>query len=639
MPENEIHNPHSSETNASPLPENFAEEFKNERDLFMEGFSARLDNAGRAMSRYLTTKELAQWNRLMGISSEIYGIEIKEKPTHNSYDISESCILDIFSAAKSLLHYQNIEERKKLAKQHNLLDSYEPLAQYQHFDDSGIVLCKIDELSIMDMVSNKKLPAGALFSSFIDSLSEDTSTSETKPAYQDPLTNLYPKTAENIYMKAELATISVFLMSRMNPQFFERRDLIQGNQKIAREIIDKTKQITGGARHHIENTHNTLLDPRSSDFIALKKQVEMWLLKNDASASIPVMHRVGFIKNIFYDYRMAKKLAQADINNSSDFYKLLSQSLLEYAQSRLTEEGYLTSDDIPTILDTDQIVPGDTPSIDDLKKTANAIFLKSRKSEYTINPEEINWKNLVPPAKVDVEFPMGNGRLINLILFYKNDKGESLQLKVYFDTKKNIMDWIFMDESDDPSMLDIKNAVMYASYEILNNAAQQTEAEYQQKHRTKQVLTTPQSPRPKTEYVPREKEERKEQSRHLSAIEQILITRIAGTPTPETPRVKNQITLPDENQLEDLMNRISIPDRHIIITGLQRYNDEAVGEFIMLKGENDEGEKIYRLRINAGPRGGTRVLMQETKSEDTPQNTRQFKITDIGYRKNIYRKL
>ncbi len=641
MPNNEIPNP--TETNANPFPENLEEELKKETALFLKEISIRGDSATGAL-RSLPTDARAQWMSAINKNSELMETTIIKKDILGFAD--DNCgrpVSDVYTAARCLLLDQTIEDRRKIAKQHKVLELYDPMAQYERFHESGVALCKIGQLSISDIASNKKLPAIAVLSSFTESIAQVNPISETNPIYQDPLVNLYPNTAKITYTDAKLAMLSVFALSSMNPQILERTDLIQGNPKITAEIIKKAKQIAGQARVHLNNITDTLLEPNSSDFISLKELMEKWLLKTDKSVLVaPFLTSSGLIKDSVYDYRKAKKLAQANINSSGDFYNLLSESLLEYMQPSLTEEGFLTTDDIPTILDTDQITAGDTPSIGDIKNRSNDIFQKSSNSTYNLDPENISWRNLLPPETVYVHFPQGNGRKILLTLFYKNDKGESLILQVDFDTKKNIMDWIFMDAPDDPSMQPMKNALMQASYDILTNAAQLAEAEYQQRQRGKQVITQPNQPRPKPEYVPREKQEKQDGQRlpkTLTPIEQILQSSIFGGPLPETPVVKNNIILPEKQELTDLMSQIDIPDRDMIITDIQDYNERAKGEFKMLKGEGKDGNKLYSLRVNRGPKGGSRVLLQETKSEDTPQNRRTFEIIDIGYRKNIYRNL
>jgi hypothetical protein len=87
-----------------------------------------------------------------------------------------------------------------------------------------------------------------------------------------------------------------------------------------------------------------------------------------------------------------------------------------------------------------------------------------------------------------------------------------------------------------------------------------------------------------------------------------------------------------------MMKGLAPSDQMEIVEGIQNYNETGIGKFRMLKALGKEGQRLYALRVNCGPRGGSRVLLQESKSEETLPNTRKFQILDIDYRKDIYRK-
>jgi hypothetical protein len=638
MPNNETYKPIPPEITMGAYPDTFTQNLLTENDEFYKEITKLAINTSDTLGPLLTANAREEFNKSTKLSAEISDTKIKLNDPQN---IDTTILTTTLNAAKRLLLYHEVEKRKEIAKKDNRFHHYEQLANYQQLSGSSIVQCKIGPLSVADLASNKKLPASAIFSSYLESIKTDN---ETPNSYRGPLADKYPNKAKDIYIHAKATMLSVLCISNLSPQTLERQDLIEGNSKTTREIIRKAKEILIQTKHHINTMPNTLLEPDSVDFLPLKEQIENFFSKNEASDSIQLLRELGIIKNVLYDYRTAKKLAERNIKNTSDFYHLLSEELVEYAQPYLAEDGYLTNDDIPTILDADKIIPEVKVSIEDLKRPANAIFQKSKRKQYTINPEKINWKNLLPPESVDLHFPSESGRKFNIRLFYKNELGESLKLNFGFDTKNNIIDWLFMDDPDDPSMKAMRDALIHSSYSILAEAAQQAESEHQQKQlekleksKTLQAATSPS----KKLYIPKEKAEDLTDQQFQPPpprTPRILQNAITGPSSPEVQKIKNQIILPSKKEFTDIMNQISHPDQLRIIQGIENYNQNALGKFQMLAHLKKDDEKLYSLKVNCGPRGGARVLVQETKSEDTPSNTREFKIIDIGYRKDIYRK-
>jgi hypothetical protein len=393
-----------------------------------------------------------------------------------------------------------------------------------------------------------------------------------------------------------------------------------------------------------QNIFNTILDPNSPDFPALMEAVNNYLGREDQQLRTDALLQLGLNKNenIVKAYRRATELSQQH-NEHSAFYTLLEKSIKQYLEDIPQELGILTSDDLPLFIDVDKATGDQTvPTLDDMGKINKLIFQRTPQREYEVETERVSLGDMVPPNSLRVEFPKGHPNIFNIYFYYENEQGESTTLELNFDTRKNEFDWKpFAPDTSDPEMTELRKASLFASYSILSQIQQQTEAEYQQKQKERQVKTqTPQATvrqsRPKEPYVPRVKEKRQERPSPLSPIQEILQSNIPFFP--ETQRVRNQILVPEEEGFEDMIKGISAPDQKIIAEGIQNYNENGVGTFRMLKALGNEGQRLYALRVNCGPRGGSRVLLQESDSEETSPNIRKFQIVDIGYRKDIYRK-
>ena len=591
-------------------------------------------------------KSYNQWRKIpepIQIQSALFALEAQTEESPEGKTVAAEYFRIALYTARHLLLSKTLEQRKKIAEQYGLAFLSESDIQLVQFAEFGDINVKIKGISIKDAVNNPNLPAPSAYGFFMGALDVDKNVDIDGTVLDEnetPLTIKYPNVTKKAIHSA--ATI-ITSMANMNEEGFDiyvrlflnnlpppgiERDLIL----TARETVKRIARIK-------QNIHETIFNPSSPDFASLKNIVEKYLSEGDNGMQARAILHLGInnYDEISHSYRKAKELAQLNDENSS-FYESLADKIRVFSEEVPTPKALLTKDDLPSLIDADiSLDNADIPTLEDLRKQALPLSQKPLKPEYSIDPQDIDWKNLIPPTSVGIIF-LGTPNKFGMIIHYQSEDGEVLDIPISFDTKKGQFNWRFMEAPDDPDMQDMKDAVLLAAKSILLDVQQQTEAEYQQKQEDKQARMQPQQPaqgrkvRSEEPYVPREKEPRAQRSRPLTPIQEVLEGQFT---LPVREKVKKYISLPEEENIRSMMEGVSAENQNRIIAGINRFNEKGTGKFKPLEVIRHDGKPVWELRV-----GNFRALVTraDPTADDATNRRDTFGIYEIGERKNIFKK-
>src|SRR6185437_10151650 len=100
---------------------------------------------------------------------------------------------------------------------------------------------------------------------------------------------------------------------------------------------------------------------------------------------------------------------------------------------------------------------------------------------------------------------------------------------------------------------------------------------------------------------------------------------------PEAQDIKKVILIPEQEELDDILDSLSDTDRRRALAGIKAFNERGKGYLKLI--ETAKFERLWSLRINTGAKG-LRVLVRAAGIED---GLSRFEIIDIDRRGNIYK--
>lgn len=560
----------------------------------------------------------------------------------------------IFLAGEEFLLAKNLERQRQLAKRNDFYDFFEQYAKPFEFGITGNLSIKIDGLSMQDLLDNPNVSPSKAYRFFIeaaanfgklDFLLYEKVLGENR---EDELLARYPTMAKEriqqlggeivalVEMTASPYTVN-FLLGALHIQ-------PQGSEK---EIVSTAEKIIKRISRIREAILNTLFDPSSAGFQDLKETVTEYLKGKDDVTRVYSIHLLLLTSdNLAEGFRLAQSLSK-NANANAPFYEFLATSIRKHVEERGSSFGSRvlpTREDLVMVTDEDKnSEPRPVPTLEQLGRINTLTIQKSSRRDYVIDPDAIEWQNLISPTQISFSFFEGGSRKFGITFDYENEEGESLSLDFDFDTMKEYFDWSFMEDPDDLEMKPMKDAVSLVTKSILLDVQRQAESQWQEKQRQRTAKIQPSAPTAKSggskaPWTPRIKEQRQERPRPLTPIQEILQSEFSFPIQPEQQRIKNQIRISENEDLDKMMGNLSEEDRRLLIKGIEGYNQRGVGQFKRLRFSGEEREPLFTLRVNCGTGGGIRVLMHELPSSTEENNTRTFRIVDIDYRKNIYRR-
>jgi hypothetical protein len=428
-------------------------------------------------------------------------------------------VINIIATARHLLIVESIEKQRKLAIDNDCYSGWlQEHERISNFDTNGNLFMKIGGTSILDLFRKKDITPVEYFNCLINAwLTRGQSNyDQVLSENNNELTTHYPNTAKQQVQEScgQILCITNLASEHAN-EIFDRSIIpnISPLESLDEEIIQKAKSVIERMNVLEQKTFETILNPASPFFPALKEKLENCLNNESPIVRTFALQRLGLKtkSQIKKAYRESRKLASED-KEYSPFYERLSNYIKKYfVEENPVKTNFFTESNMPTFLNemnADKVVP----TFEDLRRIKMAILQKSSKSEYNIDPSLIDWQRLISPSAVIVKFHEDLPHKSTIVFVYgKNgNKNTMLFLEINTQSKKAGIDWNFLEDPNSTEMEGMKNAALLSAKSILLSLLRQTEIEYENKQNTRITSTiaqtTEDSPVEKRkQWIPREK--------------------------------------------------------------------------------------------------------------------------------------
>lgn len=563
---------------------------------------------------------------------------IQKVATHpDGNTLGANSINNILTMATKFLIADNLERAENLARKKGLL-SFGSFSRLIELSNGCMYIdIKREGLSLRDILNNPNIPLSKVFKFLMDNIIDfanldliyDQIIDENKS--NDNLTKYPGISAEKIQ------DIGVILELTPQPLWLFQHFDLNPQERTEKEIVSTAKILINIFAHLRDKIAFSLFDRSTPDFPKLKEMTSTYL-NDERSRNLTVLFLTFNDMQTVSLFREAQSLSSQN-DESADFYKLLANSIRDYKE-QFSVYGRQTKDDLPTLIAEDRNLGEHIPSFEDLKKITASIVGQTGQKEYRVDPQKIEWHNLIPPIKISIDFPKGGPHVVSFDMYYESPEGETLDLRFVINTKKGRNGWSFLEHPNDPEMKEMKDTLMLVAKEILLDVKRQAEDKWKEKQKAKKgKMSTHQSSngngnkhKAEIPYIPKEKEEKTELERPLSPIQEALASDLAA---PFAEKVKRNITLPQKEDLGKMMDGISPENQAMILDKIAEFNQEGKGRFKALTGyQTAEDRKVYELRT-----GNYRVLLTETSNENgSGEKIHEFEIYKIGDRREIFKK-
>lgn len=401
---------------------------------------------------------------------------------------------------------------------------------------------------------------------------------------------------------------------------------------ISKLAIQNTKALIEGSKAVREAIVQTFMNPKSPHFSEFAEVVKKYLM-GERDEQIYALITLGL-----NDLDITRKLFRAATKFSAsgeggELYSLLLRSMNEIFDVYPSAADMPTIDDVPKMLQNGAENEFPVPSMAELGTVVGKIFTHASQREYTLDPENIPWEQLVEPVGLKVLFGNKPKQFI-VELEYEDEIGEKIRLKLSFDTEKHVFDWSFLEGPQDPSMHIMTKAAIAQTKKILDiiqtNTTQLALQKKAERKGREQQVPQPKATKEPEAYIPRQKTERTPQSQAMTPILQAL----AEIQEPKTEGLpKRTIILPDEEKLAKLLAEVAEYDREKVLEGINRFNQHGGTGF---KALTSEGTPKFELKIGSqSTKKGIRVILLPSESEKGEQN---FEIYGIWYRGETFKR-
>lgn len=565
----------------------------------------------------------------MQIHSSVKDIQTAFDDTMLKGTIIGNDLTNLLSVTRELMTLEVLEEQRKISKGNDFYENeFKLYEQPMIFDLCGNLLMKVKGLSILDIVREKKTSPVDYYDCQINAfiakrcLNHDEVLSENR----NQLTDLYPNKSRQLI---EEGLGGILGITDLSPQLVDNLfRFITPKDTITSEIIQKVKNIVKQANTLEQRIFNSILNPNSEDFLPLKEKYEKYFNSDNPTIKLLALKKLGLREKsrIIMAYRKAKKLASEN-GEQSQFYDKLAETIkkVNIEESPLGVNT-LTHDDVIMFLNGDST--SSSTSFEELRKLRMEILPKLSKDEYVINPSEIEWQGLIKPTSISFKFNRDFQSRFKVAFYYENDEGEEAELNFDIDTKskKESIDWNFLESPDDPEMKEMKNAVMLSVESVLQDVKRQTMPLTQQyPDREKDINTSPllevKSERVKEKvWVPREKFKKQEHAKPFTSVDEVLQSEIV-------PIVKNgikrRVVIP-KNTEEIRPKDIDRAKWAMLMRRIERFNRDGLGSFEMIEKTKHNKMHLYRLKISKEFR--FILTRSEHENDDGPQLYKFYKV-------------
>lgn len=593
-------------------------------------------------------KDVTEWNNLSDKVDRLLTFQqslnatMQEKVSQSGTTQGEISFHNALSAGVSLLIRNLLTQQDSIAIRNGLGEKMKPFLSLQSFDVNGEATVHIKGITIGDLRENISVSAAYQF--ILESLLIQHKRSHAKILDENPdyPNHTYPNIAKNnIELVSYLMTGLINCSDRDFDQFISRTQGIMPIEaaKTAKGLVHRIRRL----RHEI---HETLIGKNPEDFSLLKDAIEYSLRQGDPEKTLSLFiigeQETDQSRKL---YRIARKKALDNDNIDIDFYTFLADSIRNHIEEAfIGDDRMLTIDDLPTIFRYDEKMTQEQASVTfaGLNKVISLIFSYSSEKEYQVNPQEIQWNNVVEPQSVSVKFDQDRPTKFDIHLSYRNNDGESLDLKLSYDAKKELFEWSFIETPEEtPETNRFYHELQPLVRQMLLKICELSKVQYERKQLGKHLAPMP-LPLPKRDKPISANGRHDGSSRHgrhrrvLTPIQEVLGQSI-GTDL-EIETTKNQIILPSKKELARILRGLSSEDKQNVTEAISEYNSANKGKFKRLKNRNADGKPLFALRVKSLSRGGIRILLSIADNQEDGIHIRSLKIEDAGYRRDIFRR-
>ncbi len=623
--------------------EQLGEEVKNLLQNISNAGQAYADQSTSISSISVSGHDWKRWGSLEKTFDDVYTIqsiqreELRKVDQLGAESWFQTFLTHAINLGSEIVAKRNTQNLLELTKKYGLEDEKAPYLRLMDFYCSRIVSVKIGGIALRDFINPRtKSPVKhyrflcqaflIVHQSLYDEILQDN---------QEPPKNAYPNMIKAI---AWVLPTNISSLLTTDPKILE-----EGYRKVKHplnEIAIAAAQLIRGVQDIREKTFRLLLNPRSESFQDLRQVLQNYFSKGDRQTTIMALNLLGLsrIPNIQEAYRQSRKYESE--GTEQDFFSQVRTLVFDYAKEAAGIVNILTIDDIPTVLDMDDISDHKLtiPSFDQLGKSVSGIFNLSSKRNYDIDPQNINWGNFSIPQKASIEFDQNRPRKFEVKLEYNAEEGEP-DINYTLDTSKNTMDWELVEDPELPESDDVdyfRKNLLIITDPILQEVTRQAKEDYILKHQPKATEPARQTAKSKRErfedptYKLRRKVKIEERQKAISKPpeEEISIETLISN-----EGIKKQIVLAEGETVDDKFIGISPVDRERIKETIIEFNKRGVGD-LRRKSTRPGSEPRYDIRVSCSTPKGARVLMRESNSGN---GTRRFEIINITYRGRSWR--
>jgi len=544
-------------------------------------------------------------------------------------DISSTLI-----TAKDFLTKKGMDKQMNLAKKnHFSQDMFKKHVDYTNFNSIGGIFMKIGDISMIDILERSNISPAEYYNCEINSwfIKYKLIHKKILDENKNDSTNLYPNTSKQLLHNGAGQILGV---SNLDHKLASRiLNCFPTNDKLIVEIVKEAEDIVKKTDSLEQKVFDTIFDPTSPFFSALKERFETYIGNEDPLVRMLAVQKLGLKTEdrIIKGYRAAKRCA---IDNPEhrvfyeEFANFIENPYVGEAQQMFS---FLTHDDTVMFINENVDYKNKpVPTLENLKNIKMEILQKSSKPEYLINPDGIPWQGLIQPTAVTVKFDKDFPNKTNFIFHYENLEGEKNDLSFKINSKNAEFDWNFLESPDDSRMTEMKSDTLLSIQSVLTETKKQAEVEYQERLKSRRIITPASSihKKPKSEEVwtPREKETKPKAPKAISPTQgwqnEIL-------PQKGKKEIKRHITYIVTDRIAKQLEKFDSGAPERIIRSIEKFNQDGKGA-----GFKHLNIKLGKKPIDELVIGEYRVLLvTDDSSEDKIQN---FKAIEVGKRKDIY---
>jgi hypothetical protein len=541
------------------------------------------------------------------------------------------------NSATSLMAYVFLREARKLV-QAKTTKGYacDDIFTQGEFDHCQQVLIKFNGISIKDIMEKQHSPS-EIYQFSIDALTTLTDKSFLSKIAKDNMSHIAQKNPERFIDRIKTAAAQIVLLSIEKPDLLEKYKKLANLSNNEMTVIHKAEEILQRFHDAKEEIFQTLLNPTSPYFLALKNKVEPLLRETNEDVKYIALNLLGLDddKRIVNGYGIARKEMGSSKENS-EFYRQLAINIYDKG----VEEKVPCADDYSSrVIQSENLKNEITPSLDELKKIIVSILEKKPRDFYDLNTNNMDWKYLVKPNEASVFISSSGPNKFRFNFLYVQDN-EFLEMVFAFNVRRNEFFWKVMENPDDPKLQDARKALFLSARDMLAHFSKQANEEFIEKQKLKaEISNTRQEsclPKPKEDnkpYIPREKFKKPERPRFQSILN---ILSQQDLPKTEDNKIKNHVSFSSKNSaVKDFMRGLSSKNRRIVYGGVDGINKGIGTRLKAMAGREYEGKLMYEFKA-----GEFVIIMVDRDTANGIKNAdkiHEFEIVEIARRNDAFK--